>query len=42
MSDLATYNTGSHEVFLRVKLSSNSQEKTPWHKRNRIYSSFPE
>ena len=42
MSDLATYNTGSHEVFLRVKLSNNSKAKTPWHKRNRIYSSFPE
>jgi len=42
MSDLATYNTGSHEVFLRVKLNTNSKAKTPWHKRNRIYSSFPE
>ena len=40
--DLATYNSGSHEVFLKVKLSNNSKAKTPWHKRNRIYSSFPE
>jgi len=41
MSDLATYNNGTHEIFLRIKLNSGDKEKTPWHKRNRIYSSFP-
>jgi len=40
MSKLATYNTGSHEVFITAKLSKDKKERSPWHKRNRIYSSF--
>jgi type IX secretion system PorP/SprF family membrane protein len=39
MSDVKTYNTGSHEVYLGIKMSKNAK-KTPWHKRNRIYSSY--
>ena len=39
MSDLKTYNTGTHEVYLGIKMNKNAK-KTPWHKRNRIYSSF--
>lgn len=40
MSNLATYNSGSHEVFLTAKLSKGVNNRSPWHKRNRIYSSF--
>lgn len=40
MSNLATYNAGSHEVFLTAKLSKGVNNRSPWHKRNRIYSSF--
>lgn len=40
MSNLATYNSGSHEIFLTAKLSKGVKNKSPWHKRNRIYSSF--
>ena len=39
MSDIKTYNTGTHEIYLGIKMSKN-HKKTPWHKRNRIYSSF--
>ena len=39
MSDIKTYNTGTHEIYLGIKMSKNAK-KTPWHKRNRIYSSF--
>ena len=39
MSDIKTYNTGTHEIYLGIKMSKNPK-KTPWHKRNRIYSSF--
>lgn len=38
MSRLATYNSGTHEVFLSVKINKGAKNKTPWHKRNRIYS----
>lgn len=40
MSNLATYNTGSHEIFLTAKLNKSTKNRSPWHKRNRIYSSF--
>ena len=40
MSNLSTYNTGSHEIFLTAKLSKDKKSRSPWHKRNRIYSSF--
>lgn len=40
MSKLATYNAGSHEIFLTAKLNKDTKNRSPWHKRNRIYSSF--
>lgn len=40
MSNLATYNSGSHEVFITAKLNKGAKNRSPWHKRNRIYSSF--
>lgn len=40
MSNLATYNNGSHEIFITAKLNRAVKERSPWHKRNRIYSSF--
>lgn len=40
ISNLATYNSGSHEVFLTAKLNKGTKNRSPWHKRNRIYSSF--
>lgn len=40
MSNLATYNSGSHEIFLTAKLNKGVKNRSPWHKRNRIYSSF--
>ena len=39
MSDMKAYNDGTHEVYLGIKMNKNAK-KTPWHKRNRIYSSF--
>ena len=41
MSKLSTYNSGTHELFLGVKMNKGAKNKSPWHKRNRIYSSFP-
>lgn len=40
LSDLQNYNSGSHEVFVGVKLYKGGKDKAPWHKRNRIYSSY--
>jgi len=40
LSKMATYNSGSHEIFLTAKLNKGTKERSPWHKRNRIYSSF--
>lgn len=40
LSNMATYNSGSHEIFLTAKLNKGTKERSPWHKRNRIYSSF--
>lgn len=40
LSDLSNYNTGSHEVFLGIKMYKGDKDKAPWHKRNRIYSSY--
>lgn len=40
ISNLATYNSGSHEIFLTAKLNKGVKNRSPWHKRNRIYSSF--
>ena len=39
-SDLAAYNSGTHELFITAKLNKNTKNRSPWHKRNRIYSSF--
>lgn len=39
LSDLKNYSTGSHEIFLSYFIiKSSSDSKTPWFKRNRIYS----
>jgi type IX secretion system PorP/SprF family membrane protein len=40
MSGLASYNNGSHEIFITAKLNKDKKNRSPWHKRNRIYSSF--
>ncbi len=39
LSDIGNYSNGSHEVFLELQLpKSGSSARTPWLKRNRIYS----
>ncbi|MBL4862386.1 MAG: type IX secretion system membrane protein PorP/SprF [Crocinitomicaceae bacterium] len=39
LSDIGNYSSGSHEVFLELQLyTGNVESKTPWLKRNRIYS----
>ncbi len=40
LSDIGKYSNGSHEIFLELQLSKGGsmQSKTPWLKRNRIYS----
>ena len=40
ISDIKTYNDGTHEVFLGMKLNRGDNGKTPWKKRNRIYSGY--
>ncbi|MFT7612685.1 MAG: type IX secretion system PorP/SprF family membrane protein [Parvicellaceae bacterium] len=40
LSDIQNYSSGSHEVFVGVKLFKGGSGKAPWHKRNRIYSSY--
>jgi type IX secretion system PorP/SprF family membrane protein len=37
LSALQKYNSGSHELFVSLKLRDN-KNKSPWQKRNRIYS----
>jgi type IX secretion system PorP/SprF family membrane protein len=36
LTDLQNFNTGSHEVFISFKMFENN--KSPWQKRNRVYS----
>jgi type IX secretion system PorP/SprF family membrane protein len=43
LSDIRNYSSGSHEIFLEVQLRSRSKrsesdDKLPWYKRNRVYS----
>lgn len=39
ISDIGDYSTGSHEIFLELQLvTEKSNNKTPWLKRNRIFS----
>ncbi|MFA5573992.1 MAG: type IX secretion system membrane protein PorP/SprF [Brumimicrobium sp.] len=42
LSDIGKYSYGSHEIFLQLRLlnkkNSESQGRTPWLKRNRIYA----
>jgi hypothetical protein len=39
LSDIGDYSSGSHEIFLELQLrTKNSGNKTPWLKRNRIFS----
>jgi len=40
LSDLINYSSGSHEIFLGVKMFKGGKGKAPWHKRNRLYSSY--
>ena len=39
ISEIKTYNSGTHEVFMCYKLKKNNNSKTPWKNRNRVYSS---
>ena len=39
-SEIKAYNSGSHEVFICLKLNRDTKEKTPWRKRNRVYSNY--
>lgn len=39
LSDIKKYSAGSHEIFLELRLfTKKSKNRTPWLKRNRIYS----
>ncbi|MEY3236279.1 MAG: hypothetical protein RI883_380 [Bacteroidota bacterium] len=42
LSDIKNYSSGSHEIFMELQINGNeksgSSSKTPWLKRNRIYS----
>ena len=40
ISDLQSYNSGTHEVFISYKLKKDDSTKTPWKNRNRVYSSY--
>ena len=40
-SNRANYNSGTHEIFVGLQLENKNGHKVDWHKRNRIYSSFP-
>ena len=40
ISDLQSYNSGTHEVFISYKLKKDDSSKTPWKNRNRVYSSY--
>ena len=40
LSEIKTHNSGTHEVFVSVKLNREPKDKTPWRKRNRVYSSY--
>jgi type IX secretion system PorP/SprF family membrane protein len=39
VSDLNTYNSGTHEIFVSYKLKKDDKTKTPWKNRNKVYSS---
>lgn len=39
-SEIKAYNSGTHEVFICMKLNRDTKEKTPWRKRNRVYSNY--
>lgn len=38
LSDIADYSAGSHEIFIEYQIFTGSGSRTPWLKRNRIYS----
>jgi type IX secretion system PorP/SprF family membrane protein len=40
VSEIKTYNSGTHEVFLCLKLKKDTKNKTPWRKRNRVFSNY--
>jgi type IX secretion system PorP/SprF family membrane protein len=40
ISEIKTYNTGSHELFIGIKLNRDPKERTPWRKRNKVYSNY--
>jgi len=38
ISEIKTYNDGTHEIFMSFKLKKTNQSKAPWKNRNRVYS----
>lgn len=40
LSELRTYNSGSHEILIGMRIRGNDKNRAPWKKRNRVYSSF--
>ena len=39
-SAIKDYNDGTHELFVCLKLNRDNKNKTPWKKRNRVYSNY--
>ncbi len=39
-SAIKDYNDGTHELFVCLKLNRDNKNKTPWRKRNRVYSNY--
>tara|TARA_B100001287_G_scaffold149500_1_gene125872 strand:+ start:2261 stop:3205 length:945 start_codon:yes stop_codon:yes gene_type:complete len=39
-SAIKDYNDGTHELFVCIKLNRDTKNKTPWRKRNRVYSNY--
>ena len=39
-SAIKDYNDGTHEVFICLKLHREIRSKTPWRKRNRVYTNY--
>ena len=39
-SAIKDYNDGTHEVFICLKLHREIKNKSPWRKRNRVYTNY--
>ena len=39
-SAIKDFNDGTHELFVCLKLNRDTKNKTPWRKRNRVYSNY--